>query len=63
MKRKTRSETTILGVLVNALVQEGKTYQEVADRLKLNSPQIARYHFLRYRRLNSKVEVKETNKP
>lgn len=53
--RRTRTRAKEVQNAVNRYVQEGKTYKEAAELLDLGSPQLARYHFLRYRKL-SKAE-------
>ncbi|MDI6820915.1 MAG: hypothetical protein QMD65_01925 [Patescibacteria group bacterium] len=55
IKRRMKSQVRDIGGRINKLVQNGFSYQEIANILGIKSRQLARYHFIRYRGINAKV--------
>ena len=62
IKRTSKYQAKLLKEKINKLVGEGFSYDEIAKVVGLKSRQLARYHFLKYRKELSKKGRQENNK-
>lgn len=56
--RKTKQQIKILRENINKLIQEGHTFQEIADILGLKSHQLVQYHVKQFRKLSTENSCK-----